>query len=787
MLFMKNRVLWLKLPFILIFTAAFFISELGVEGKLEDSFLRNKVFPGLRRVSTLFSDMKFKLRGYREPRNKIIVVEVDSPSLEVIGRWPWHRDKIALLIDKVFESGAKVVGMDVVFSEPDRRVSDELAQVLIAQNMGQLALQFETDLNLRETIQKHADHLVLGWTTEAYCQPLYSSKEDCPIMNPDVLATHPPNYAKFGYTHFDAPIGFNMESTPLFSILTFIPNLEIYNDVAKHGGYFNAIPDPDGVVRRTPFLLVADAKPYPSLPLEMARIGLDEELKVSIEQQRVKEISFAKSGRKFPVSPVGVAEINFRGPGRTFTYVSALDIMSDEDIIPDNNLIKEEVGRSIAAGKSKKELLKDAYVLIGISALGVFDMRAFPFDSNVAGVEGHASILDNILANDFMLHGSGWTGSIWVFLTMTIGALLFAYFAQKLESVPAMLMVLVVFVSCGILDLKFLFENNINWDTSFLCLELGSIFVFTVVAKYIMEERNKKFIRGAFAKYVAPAVVDSIMKDPTKLSVGGEKKELTILFSDIRSFTTFSEKMDAKALSSFLNDYLGVMTEIVFANQGTLDKYIGDAIMAFWGAPLDQPQHAANACKAAREMMEALAKHKERFLTQYGVDVNIGIGLNSGVVSVGNMGSNNNFSYTVIGDHVNLASRLEGLTKAYGASIVTSRFTYDIMVANGGQHPAHRILDNVKVKGKKKAVELIQVLDREMSAEGMKMFEEGRQLYEKQQWDLAIEKFRAASALLSPSPTEKDEPCDIYIERCEDFKKSPPGEAWDGSWEMTSK
>ncbi|OFZ36477.1 MAG: hypothetical protein A2070_09605 [Bdellovibrionales bacterium GWC1_52_8] len=281
--------------------------------------------------------------------------------------------------------------------------------------------------------------------------------------------------------------------------------------------------------------------------------------------------------------------------------------------------------------------------------------------------------------------------------------------------------------------------------------------------------------------------MDSILKDPSKLTVGGEKRELTILFSDIRGFTSFSEKMDAKALSSLLNEYLGVMTKIIFAHEGTLDKYIGDAIMAFWGAPLDQPKHAANSLKTAIAMMKALNEQRPLIQEKYGVQIEIGIGINSGMVSVGNMGSETNFAYTVIGDHVNLASRLESLTKAYGVTILTTRFTLNDVLQAGEPLPPHRVLDHVKVKGKKNAVEMIQVLDREYDSEGLKMFEEGRALYTAQKWDEAITVFTAANARLALSVDKMDGPCAVYLERCGDFKKVPPEAGWDGSWEMHSK
>jgi adenylate cyclase len=317
-------------------------------------------------------------------------------------------------------------------------------------------------------------------------------------------------------------------------------------------------------------------------------------------------------------------------------------------------------------------------------------------------------------------------------------------------------------------------------------VELISIFVFTFVIKYVLEEKNKKFIKGAFAKYVSPAIIDSIMKDPSKLTVGGEKKDLTIVFSDIRSFTTFSEKMDAKQLATFLNDYLGKMTDIVFDTGGTLDKYIGDAVMAFWGAPLDQPDHAFNACRAAVLMQKKLAEDRPYYKEKYGIDVNIGIGINTGAVNVGNMGSERIFEYTVIGDHVNLASRLEGLTKEYSAGILTTRHTLDQILSAKKELPAHRVLDFVKVKGKKTAVEIIQILDAPIDPKKLEAFEMGRALYQQRRWDDAIQVFTVTAEQLG-SGEEKDPMSLTMIERCKEFKVNPPEPNWDGSWTMLTK
>jgi adenylate cyclase len=512
----------------------------------------------------------------------------------------------------------------------------------------------------------------------------------------------------------------------------------------------------------------------------MARVGTGDALRVEVSaDNRLRAVSFEKSHRLLPTTPLGAVEYNFRGPSYTFTYVSARDVLRDDEKLEDR------MNRKLA-GVSKTSVLKDAYVLIGITALGVFDMRSFPFEDSVPGVEGHATLLDNILSDDLLIPGATTTGSYWIVLLILAGGIFFAYAMQRLEAVHAFFLFGVSILAFGYFDFHILFaKQHTNWDTSFFYLELGSLFILTIAAKYLEEQQDKKFIHSAFSKYVAPTIVDSIMKDRSKLKLDGEKKELSILFSDIRGFTTFSESMDVKDLTHFLNDYLGVMTRIVFAHQGTLDKYIGDAVMAFWGAPLDQPDHALKACQAASAMMTALAENRPRWEAQYKVPLAIGIGINSGVVSVGNLGSDQNFEYTAIGDHVNLASRMEGLTKEYGIGVVTSRFTFNAIQAAGLAPPPHRPLDFVKVKGKKTAVELIEVLPAAPNEQGLKHFAAGRELYKAQKWDEAIEQFKLARELLSQG--KPDGPSEIFIERCEDFKKTPPPAGWDGSWEMTSK
>ncbi|MGZ3699068.1 MAG: CHASE2 domain-containing protein, partial [Bdellovibrionota bacterium] len=454
---MNKKLFLLQVPIILIFTFAFLVAEMGTQGRLDNAFLRARVYPVVSRVTAFFTDAKFKIRGPQAPKSKVVVVEVDSPSIETIGRWPWHRDATAYLIDKTFEAGAKAVGLDIVFSETDKRVPDEVAGLLRKQKMEKFIAQFETDPQLAGVIARHKDKLVLGWTTESECQPLYEAADDCPAMRPEVIATHPKGFEKFSYGKFISPPGFDGSKTPFKSLLTFIANIEDFNAVATHSAYLNGHQDPDGYIRRHNLFMMAGGVPYPSMAAEMSRIAKNDTLKLQLnEHHRVQSLGW-EHGREVHVTPLGAMEINFRGPARTFPYISALEIMNDSDTI-------QNAAERHLASASKKELLKDAYVLIGLSAIGVFDMRAWPYESNGPGVEIHANILDNLLAGDELRPGSGGLGSLTILFLMIIGAIAFGAATNRLEAVPALFMFLGVFLAMSFLDVRVLFKNNLNWN-----------------------------------------------------------------------------------------------------------------------------------------------------------------------------------------------------------------------------------------------------------------------------------------------------------------------------------
>ena len=292
---MKQKLWLFQLLLIFGFSACFVLIQQGELGNLQNPFLREKVYPSLRTITGTFTNWKFKLRGEQPPKSKVVIVDIDDESLLNIGRWPWHRNTIAELVDRIFDAGAKAVGLDIVFSEEDRRVPEELAEYLKSQGFGDAFEIFETDPELASSIAKHRNDIVLGWFTDSDCQPGFLSFEDCPVTHEEVLADFPENFDKFSIQDFKSEGTFDAQATPILSAAYVTGNLASYNAVAKHAGFFNAKPDPDGTVRRAPLIYFANGKPYPSLALEVARVGLGEEIEVRLtEDHEIDTIRFKK-------------------------------------------------------------------------------------------------------------------------------------------------------------------------------------------------------------------------------------------------------------------------------------------------------------------------------------------------------------------------------------------------------------------------------------------------------------------------------------------------------------
>jgi len=661
-----RRLLLVQLPLIVAWTAMFLIAECGDEGTLANHTLRTSVYPTARRIEGAYTDLKFRLRGARPVKQKIVIVEIDDPAVVVLGRWPWHRDAIAALVMQTMDAGAKVVGLDITFPEADQRVPDGVVELLQAQGLGDQVPQFETDLMLQRVIDLYKDRLVLGWMTDRSCRPAHDAR--CPVTDPAELAALPQGFDKFAYAHFSTPQPFDAKATPLVSTPDIIGNIPSYVEAAQHSGFLvSAAEDPDDVVRRAQVVMFAGGRPHPSLPLEMARMALHDELQLVLAADgSVEAVRMVRFGVQVPVTASGTMSINFRGPAYHFPFVGAIALLGEDDVIPFQRDGKIE-------RMSRRELFEDAYVLIGVTAMGARDLRHFPFGSNTPGTEGLATSLDNILSGDAIER----RGHGVVLALMTVGALLFGLLMVRLPALPAMLCALGVIGALVAIDIGWVFSRlDVDLNSVFLFAELATIFVAAVAVKYVLEERGKKFIRSTFSKYLAPTVVDQMLKDPSKLQLGGETRRLTIMMSDLRGFTAMAERMKPAEVLTVLNLYLGTMADIIMEHNGTIDEFIGDAILVIFGAPIDANDDARRAVACSVAMQRAMKGINEHNAKLGLPRLEMGIALNTGEVIVGNIGSQKHIKYGVVGSHVNLTARIESNT--VGGQILISGTTLEL-------------------------------------------------------------------------------------------------------------
>ena len=425
------------------------------------------------------------------------------------------------------------------------------------------------------------------------------------------------------------------------------------------------------------------------------------------------------------------------------------------------------------------DFFRGKIVLIGATAPNLHDDVIVPISEKaMPGVEVNANLVQSILTRDFINKQDNFSAIVLIMLmSLLTGILLYKFRILIVTIILVVLFVIYIFTSIYVFD-----SYGIIMILLYPLVSTIFVFVSVVVSYYRTEEKSRKWITSVFGKYVSPVVIENLIKNPDSLNLGGEKRNITIFFSDIRGFTSISEKLSPEELVHLLNEYLTEMTSIILKNQGLIDKYMGDAIMALWGAPLDLSDHQEIACRSSLEMIEKLCELKEKWKKEGIPSFDIGIGLNSGNAVVGNMGSSSRFDYTAMGDNVNLASRLEGLNKIYGTNIIISDYTFKSVK----QKFEIRKLDIVRVKGKKKPIpiyELISEKDRidSKQSEFINNFENGLDLYLKGEWKSAIKLFEKAHSY------KKDKASSIFIKRCKDFMKNPPPKDWDGVWDIKTK
>lgn len=615
------------------------------------------------KVESKTYDLRLHLRNYfkpQEPMKDIIIVSVDEESIKDIGRWPWRRDVQAALVSKISKGRPKVIGIDIMYTEPESKETDE-----------KLAKAF-----------REAGNVVLA-------TPFFVTQDKKKTVdNSDI-----PDYLwDAAFMEVKSPKGIKWKD---FAIQpeSVNPPLEELSKASTLGHVY-ALPDLDGVIRREILYLNYGDDCYPQLSLQIARIALGVQMKDMILYP-ASEVKIG--GREIKTDIRGRVLINYVGGAKSYLYKSATDVLHDR--IP-------------------AEFFKDKIVLIGTSALATYDQKVTPLAADIPGVEKNATVVQNIIMNNFNRPSPGIIELIIIIITgILFGLTLPRLKAIKSSAIAIGFVVSYILISCYLLIYYGFWMNLIYPVTNML-----SIFVIQTIIRFFFEEKKARDIRKMFSSYVSPKIVEILISNPEKAGIGGIRREITVLFSDIRGFTSISEKHSPEEVVAILNEYLGEMTEIVFKWDGTLDKFIGDAILAFWGAPIIQENHAELAVKCALNMIEKLDELQKKWEAEGKPKLDIGVGINTGEVLVGNIGAvGKKMDYTVIGDHVNLGSRVESLTRKYNVRILITESTLnkirDPLGAGLLGHVSVLGKEKVIVKGKAKPVGIFELTTLEHSAE----------------------------------------------------------------------
>ncbi len=647
----------------------------------------------LVRLENTFLDFRFKLRGERPTGQEIVLVVIDEKSLKELGRWPWSRDKQAQLVTAIEADGAKVIGLDIIYTEAEvTEYLRELREIIATANVTGAASPA-----LRELLHKK---LAVVDTDDQFAKSLQMAKTvvlALPLLVPErqpagqdiPQRTTAPGYIKRSEFMLVRLARSGEALEPHRATEALFP-LKQFAEEAAGLGHVYGLPDLDGVTRYEYLVLRHQDAYYPSFGLEVARVYLGvpkDRMSLTLgEGVRLDEVLI-------PTDQKARMLINYAGRERSFQYVSATDVIHQR--VPPGTF-------------------RDKAVLVGTAALATYDQETTPFSANFPGVEKNATVVENILHRQF-LEKSVWSGALEVSMILLCGLTL-TYGLQKLRALPGAIVASSVFIGYVVVA-QYLFVTQGIWIPVLTpLLTIALTFMTLTVLSFMTKERQAKEIRTMFSSYVSPRIVEELIKSPTLATLGGQRKALTMLFADLVNFTTFSEKHSAEDVVTQLNEYLGAMTEVVFRWNGTLDKFVGDEMVVFWGAPLEQPDHAELAIKCALHMRKRLGELQEKWKTEGKFQLDHGIGINTGTALVGNIGAEGKkMDYTMIGDQVNLAARFQGLTRKFGCPIVITESTAGRLKSmigaeekgdNRGHlgHVSLRKLGSVKVKGKDKPV-----------------------------------------------------------------------------------
>ncbi|MEJ2544970.1 MAG: adenylate/guanylate cyclase domain-containing protein [Calditrichaceae bacterium] len=660
-----------------------------------------------------------------EKIDDIVIVDIDERSNQELGKYSlWPRTYHADLVKFLADAGALAIGLDILYDPFTWRPEQDQEFIKTIEDAGNvyLAIYFgEADTN---TFRYAMNREPAGYHAEKYYYTL-------PLKEMD------------RFRHEER----------------FESNFVDLINAGRGNGHVNFNADIDGVVRRIHLFSEFNNHLYPSLSFKMYMdlMGAD-----SIAVNEAGNFVLFRQGElisEIPVDSHGNMLINYAGGFKTFRYISFYDVL--EKRVP-------------------PEFFENKIVFVGTSLAGLFDLRNVPFMQTFPGVEIHTNILYTLLKQDFVRPLSGLT----TFLIMAAFGIIMGIVISFIGPLFSIIILVIVGIAHVVVS-SYLFVTDSIWiEIISPILTLFLTFSFVYVYRYLTEEKNKRFIRNTFSHFVTKSVVDELLANPDKIKLGGEKKICTVFFSDIAGFTTISEQLSPEELVRLLNEYLTEMTGIVFKYDGMLDKYEGDAIMAVFGAPIAHGNHAYNACRTGLEMQSQLLKMRDLWRKQNRPQLKCRVGINTGPMVVGNMGSENRFDYTVMGDAVNLGARLESANKEYSSQVIIGDETYqmakDLIIA--------RPLDLLRVKGRGEPVSVYELLGTKEEGVGeevlkaIEFFQQGFEKYLAQDWDAAIDLFQKAL-----SYKRDDGPAKRYIQRCQLFKESPPGAEWDGVYTLTHK
>ena len=706
------------------------------------------------RLKTFDFYQELKPREIPSPQGKpVTIIDLDEESLNEVGQWPWPRTTIAKLVQNLNKMGAALVAFDIVFAEPDRMNPDKIPDVVLGLDnatTAKLRALPSNDFVFAKAIK--GSRVVLGQA--GYWKKVKTKNKKGPPIKKSVALLKRGKHVN--------PSDF----LPQFQ--TLVRNISVLEKSASGHGIFSLVPELDGTVRRVPTLFVHDKDLYPSLPIEMLRVGLNR--KTILVKANRAGITFLgiSNNLQLPTDGQGRVWPHFSKGDRS-KYVSAKDVLN---------------------GTVDQSLIKGKLTIIGTSAVGLVDIHAVPTEPVMPGVEVHAQLIEAALHKAFLSRPN-------YFNAAELALILFSGLSMVIL-VPwvgakwTMLLFFTVVVGAGGISWYLFTEHRLLFDAGYAAISTLLLYTILTYTSYTREETVRRQTRDAFSKYLSPQMVERVVANPQLLKLGGEERELTLLFCDVRGFTTISEQFDPIGLTSLINKLLTPLTHEILKRQGTVDKYIGDCIMAFWNAPIDDREHARHGCLSALAMLDEMAPLNSRLATEAEeadrkhIPLKCGFGLNTGFAVVGNMGSDQRFDYSVLGDIVNLAARLEGQSKFYDVDIVIGAETC-------AQVPdlATLELDLIQVKGKTVGVNIFALLgDEKMeNTENFRTLRDNHKqmiaTYRAQGWEHAKAKLRECRILCEPFGL--DQLYDLYETRITEHEANPPAPDWDGVYAAINK